>query len=289
MGMKTLTSAYYILSDESSIPFYSTRNGYKYHQLDSSFSVSFDDHQTLTADALSPDSIKIPALRDVHSLQSKQQRHQLELSLSVSRDIRHTLTDAALSSYSITLVALSALDRDVHASQSKHQLEFSLSVSHDFRQTLFGEALSNFIKIPALSALFGVLRSSQSNQQQNQLELSLSDLRYVCLMLTKTQHLELSKFALSDTRNHNIIALSAHSSLKLRFRLDFSSTALCGSSRWLHQQQYCPSLLNLNRYALLTATVPSLLRTSCSLLKVFSKLQECIVPSLHDKIRIKIT
>jgi len=35
--------------------------------------------------------------------------------------------------------------------------------------------------------------------------------------------------------------------------------------------------------------LPSLLRTSCSLLKVSSKLQECIDPSLHDKISIKIT
>jgi len=29
MGSEKLPSAYYILSDESSIPFYSTRNGYK--------------------------------------------------------------------------------------------------------------------------------------------------------------------------------------------------------------------------------------------------------------------
>jgi len=30
MGSETLPSAYYILSDESSIPFYSTSNGYNY-------------------------------------------------------------------------------------------------------------------------------------------------------------------------------------------------------------------------------------------------------------------
>jgi len=90
-------------------------------------------------------------------------------------------------------------------------------------------------------------------------------------MITKTQRLE------------------PRSSLTLRNCFDFSATALCGSSRWQHQQQHCPSLLNLNRYALLTATLPSLLRTSCSLLKLSSKLQECIDPSPHDKIRIKNT
>jgi len=160
-----------------------------------------------------------------------------------------------------------------------------LSVSNDDRQTLFGEPLSSyFIKIPALSALVGVVRLSQLNQQQRQLELSLSELCYVSLMLTKTQRLELLKFALSDTRDHSIISLLPRSSC-----LNFSSTALCGSSRWQHQQQLCPSLPNLDKYALLTATLPSLLRTSCSLLKVSSKLQECIDPSLHEKILIKNT
>jgi len=113
---------------------------------------------------------------------------------------------------------------------------------------------------------------SQLNQQQRQLELSLSELCYVRLMLTKTQRLELSKFALSDTRDHSIISLLQRSSLTLRNGLNFSSTALCGSSRWQHQQQHSPSLLNLDIYALLTVTLPSLLRTSCSLLKVSSKL-----------------
>jgi len=112
---------------------------------------------------------------------------------------------------------------------------------------------------------------------------------YVRLMLTKTQRLKLSKFDLSDTRGRSIISLLLRSSLTLRNCLDFSSTALCVSSRWQHQQQHCPSLLNLDRYALLTATLPSLVWTSCSLLKLSSKLQECIDPSLHDKIRIKIT
>jgi len=213
--------------------------------------------------------------------------------LSVLRDILQTLIDEALSSYSITLLPLSALFGDVHASQSKqqqHQLELSLSVSHDDRQTLFGEPLSSyFIMIHALSALVGVVGLSQLNQQQRQLELSLSDLCNVRLMLTKTQRLELSKFALSDTRDQSIISLLTRSLLTLRNGLDFLSTALCGSSRWQHPQQHCPSHLNLDRYALLTATLPSLLRTSCSLLKVSGKLQECINPSLHDKIRIKNT
>jgi len=31
MGSETLPSACYILSDESSVPFYSTSNGYNYH------------------------------------------------------------------------------------------------------------------------------------------------------------------------------------------------------------------------------------------------------------------
>jgi len=96
----------------------------------------------------------------------------------------------------------------------------------------------------------GVVRLSQLNQQQRQLELSLSELCYVRLMLTKTQRLELSKFALSDTRDHSIISLLPRSSLALRNCLNFSSTALCGSSRWQHQQQHCPSPLNLDRYAL---------------------------------------
>jgi len=142
-------------------------------------------------------------------------------------------------------------------------LPYTLSVSHDVRPTLFKEALSSyFIMIPAMIALFGVVRSSQSNQPQRQLELSLLDLCYVRLM---------------------------RSSLTFRNCLDFLSTALCGSSLWLHQQQHCSSLLNLDRYALLTTTLPSLLRTSCSLLKVHSKLQNDLNSSLHDKIRIKIT
>jgi len=144
---------------------------------------------------------------------------------------------------------------------------------------LWRGASSYFIKIPALSALFGVVRLSQWNQQQRQLKLSLSDLCYVRLMFTKAQRLELSKFALIHTRGHDIIALSALSSLTIRNCLDFSSTALCGSSRFLHQQKYCPSLLNLDRYALLMAIA----------IKVSTKLQECIYPSLHDKIRIKVT
>jgi len=174
--------------------------------------------------------------------------------LSVLRDIRQTLIDEALSSYSITLLPQSALFGDVHKSQSKlqqHQLELSLTSSHDDRQTLFGEPLSSyFIKIPALRALVGVERLSQLNQQQRQLELSLSDLCYVRLMLTKTQRLELSKFALSDTRDHSIISLLPRSSLKLRNCLDFSSTVLCVSSRWQHQQQHCPSLPGDNAIAL---------------------------------------
>jgi len=94
----------------------------KHHQLYFSFFVLSNAHQTLTGEALSPDSIKIPALSalfgDVHSSLSKQHRHQLDLSLSISRDVHQTLSGELLSSY--------------------------------------------FIKIPALSALFGVVRSSPS-------------------------------------------------------------------------------------------------------------------------------
>jgi len=46
---------------------------------------------------------------------------------------------------------------------------------------------------------------------------------------------------------------------------------------------------NNNIVHLSPATMPSLLRTSCSLLKLSSKLQKCIYPSLHDKIRFKNT
>jgi len=178
--------------------------------------------------------IKTPALSAlfgvVRSSPSNKRQRQLELSLSVLLDIRQTLIDEALSSYSITHLPLRALSGNVRALQSKQQqLELSLS----------GEP------------------QSQLNQQQSQLELLLSELCYVRLMLSKTQRLELSKFALSDTRDHSIISLLPRSFLTLRNCLNFSSTALCGSSRWQHQQQLCPSLHNLDRYALLTATLPT--------------------------------
>jgi len=37
MGSETLPSTYYVLSDESSIPFYSTSNGYKNLQWESEY------------------------------------------------------------------------------------------------------------------------------------------------------------------------------------------------------------------------------------------------------------
>jgi len=50
-----------------------------------------------------------------------------------------------------------------------------LSVLRDIRQTLFDEALSSCsITLLSLSVLFGDVHASQSKQQQNQLELSLS-------------------------------------------------------------------------------------------------------------------
>jgi len=86
----------------------------KHHQLDSSFSFLSDVHQTLTREALSPDSIKIPVLSALFGVvRSSPSNKQLELSLSVLRDIRQTLTDEALSKYSITLFVLSALFGDV--------------------------------------------------------------------------------------------------------------------------------------------------------------------------------
>jgi len=238
----------------------------KHHQLDFFFSVLSNVHQTLTGETLSPDSIKIPALSalfgDVHSSQSKQHRQQLDLLLSISRDVHQTLSGELLSPYFIKIPTLSALFGVVRSSPSikqQRQLELSLSDLRDIRQTLIDEALSSYsITLLPLSALFGDVHASQSKQQERKLEFSLSDLCYVRLMLTKTQRLKLSKFDLSDTRGRSIISLLLRSSLTLRNCLDFSSTALCVSSRWQHQQQHCPSLLNLDRYALLTATLPSL-------------------------------
>jgi len=84
----------------------------KHHQLDFSFFVLSNVHQTLSGEALSPDSIMIPALSalfgDVHLSHSKQHRHQLDLSLSISRDFCQTLSGELLSSYFIKIPALSA-------------------------------------------------------------------------------------------------------------------------------------------------------------------------------------
>jgi len=80
----------------------------KHYQLDFSFLVLSNVHQTLTGEALLPDSIKILALSalfgDVHSSQSKQHR-QLDLSLSISRDVCQTLSGELLSSYFIKVLA----------------------------------------------------------------------------------------------------------------------------------------------------------------------------------------
>jgi len=155
----------------------------KHHQLDFFFFVLCNVHQTLTGEALSPDSFKIPALNalfgDVHLSQSKQQqRHQLGLSLSISRDFCQTLSGELLSSYFIKIPALSALFGVVRSSPSnkkQRQLELSLSVLRDIRQTLIDEALSSYsTTLLPLSALFGDVHASQSKQQQHQIEMSLS-------------------------------------------------------------------------------------------------------------------